>query len=229
MSFQFSDSDSSSSDSNKSFMSAMDAEMTPRQQNLQPPQAPNLLDSLYALRAAGTLFDAEFIKITGALGAGNAATTLNTTTAANDIEDHRIQLRLAGMTGFRGDKGDFHMAHCWILAVERDLRAIGLQQHQWSVACFRKMPLDSPASLWAESIYGNGGTFIAPNWETWKTGFLGQFMNPNELQAAQAAFNDVHMNARGSDILAFNEAAAVCLDFAYKTNKLVLDSDLLSL
>jgi hypothetical protein len=51
-------------------------------------------------------------------------------------------------------------------------------------------------------------------------------MNPNELQAAQAAFNDVRMNACGTDVLAFNKAfraAAVRLDFAYKDNELMLD------
>lgn len=175
--------------------------------------------------------DEEFIRLIGALNTGNSANTLTAGTT-NDIEDHRIQLRLATLTTFRGDKEDFHMAHRWILAVERDLRAIGLQQHQWSLACFRKMPLDSPASLWAESIYGNGGTFAAPDWETWKTSFLGQFLNPNELQAAQAVFNNVHMNARGTDVLAFNEAfraAAVRLDFAYKANELTLDPEQLSL
>jgi hypothetical protein len=94
------------------------------------------------------------------------------------------------------------------------------------------MPLDLPALLWAESIYGNGSTFTAPAWDDWKTNFLGQFMNPNELQAAQAAFNDVRINARGMDVLAFNEAfraAAVRLDFAYKANDLVLDGDQLAL
>jgi hypothetical protein len=99
------------------------------------------------------------------------------------------------------------------------------------MACFRKVSLDSPASLWAESIYGNRGTFTAPAWDDWKTNFLGQFMNPNELQAAQAAFNDVRMNARGTDVLAFNEAfraAAVRLDCAYKANELVLDGDQLA-
>jgi hypothetical protein len=124
------------------------------------------------------------------------------------------------------------MAHRWIVAVERDFRAISLREQQWSMACFRKIPLNSPASLWAESIYGNGGTFTAPAWDDWKTNFLGQFMNPNELQAAQAASNDVRMNARGTDVLAFNEAfraAAVRLDFAYKANDLVLDGDQLAL
>jgi hypothetical protein len=94
------------------------------------------------------------------------------------------------------------------------------------------MPLDSPASLWAESIYGNGGTFTAPAWDDWNTNFLGQFMNPNELQAVQAAFNDVRMNAHGTDVLTFNEAfraVAVRLDFAYKANDLVLDGDQLAL
>jgi hypothetical protein len=218
-----------SSDSDESFV-YMDAEMDPQQnqQNQQQaPPAPNLLDSLMALRAAGMMSDEEFVRVAGALNrdAGARAST-------NDIEDHRIQLRLASLTTFRGDSEDFHMAHRWILAVERDLRAIGLQPHQWSLACFRKMPLDSPASLWAESIYGNGGTFAAPDWDTWKSSFLGQFLNPNELQAAQAAFNGVHMNLRGTDVLAFNEAfraAAVRLDFAYKANELALDPDLLAL
>jgi hypothetical protein len=57
-------------------------------------------------------------------------------------------------------------------------------------------------------------------------------MNPNELQAAQTAFNDVRMNARGTDVLAFNEAfqaAAVRLDFAYKANDLVQDGGQLAL
>jgi hypothetical protein len=57
-------------------------------------------------------------------------------------------------------------------------------------------------------------------------------MNPNELQAAQAAFNNVRMTARGTDVLAFKEAfraAAVPLDFAYKANDLVLDGDQLAL
>jgi len=172
--------------------------------------------------------DEQFLRIVGTLNPGSGTTT----TAANDIEDHRIQLRLATLTTFRGDKDDFHMAHRWILAVERDLRAIGLQQHQWPLACFRKMPLDSPASLWAESIYGNGGTLAAPDWETWKTSFLGQFLNPNELQAAQSAFNSVCMNSRGTAVPAFNEAfrvVAVHLDFAYKAKELVLDPDQLSL
>jgi hypothetical protein len=232
MSFRLTDADLSfDSDSDNTFSSYMDAEMDPAQQNQQAQPTPNLLDSLVALRAAGGMSDQEFLKITSALTAANSQNT-TTVTNANDIEDHRIQLRLASLTEFRGDKSDFHMAHRWILAVERDLRAIGLQQHQWSLACFRKMPLDSPASLWAESIYGNGGTFAAPDWETWKTSFLGQFMNPNELQAAQTAFNNVHMSPRGSDILEFNEAfraAAVRLDFAYKANELALDPDLLSL
>jgi hypothetical protein len=217
-----------SSDSDKSFMDAeMDPQQNQQQQQQQAPPAPNLLDSLLALRAAGMMSDDEFVRLTGALNLGHGAHA-----SANDIEDHRIQLRLASLTTFRGDKEDFHMAHRWILAVERDLRAIGLQPHQWSLACFRKMPLDSPASLWAESIYGNGGTFAAPDWETWKTSFLGQFLNPNELQAAQTAFNGVHMNSRGTNILAFNKAfrvAAVRLDFAYKANELVLDPDQLSL
>jgi hypothetical protein len=55
---------------------------------------------------------------------GTAATT------PNDIEDQRIQQRLATLTEFRGDESDFHMAHRWILAVERDLRVIGLQERQ---------------------------------------------------------------------------------------------------
>jgi hypothetical protein len=201
--------------------------MDPQQNQLPPPTA-NLIDAFVALRAAGRMSDVEFIKVTTALNVGNATTP----TTSNDIEDHRIQLRLATLTAFRGDKDDFHMAHRWILAVERDLRAIGLQQQQWSLACFRKMPLDSPASLWAESIYGNGGTFTMPEWDEWKASFLGQFLNPNELQAAQTAFNNVRMNARGTDVLVFNEAfraAAVRLDFAYKANKLTLDGDQLAL
>jgi len=164
MSFGLNDADLSF-DSDDSSSSYMDAEMEPEQQNQQPPPGQNLLDSLTALRGAGMMSDEEFIRLIGALNTGNSANTLTAGTT-NDIEDHRIKLRLATLTAFRGDKEDFHMAHRWILAVERDLRAIGLQQHQWSLACFRKMPLDSPASLWAESIYGNGGTFAAPDWET---------------------------------------------------------------
>jgi hypothetical protein len=186
------------------------------------------VNAFVELRAAGMLSNEQFATVISALKNDNGAAV----TTPNDIEDQRIQQRLATLTEFRGDKSDFHMAHRWILAVERDLRAIGLREQQWSMACFRKMPLDSPASLWAESIYGNGGTFTAPAWDDWKTNFLGQFMNPNELQAAQAAFNDVRMNARGTDVLAFNEAfraAAVRLDFAYKANDLVLDGDQLAL
>jgi hypothetical protein len=87
------------------------------------------------------------------------------------------------------------------------------------------MPLDSPALLWAESIYGNSGIFAAPVWDNWKTNFLGQFMNPNELQAAQATFNDVRMNAHGTDVLAFNvafRAAGVHVNFAYNANELMM-------
>jgi hypothetical protein len=192
MSFRFTDADlSSDSDSDNSFTSAMDAEMSSPQQNpqqppQQPPQppqqappapsAPNPIDALIVLRAAGSINDEQYARLTGALvGSGAPRNT-------DDIEDHRIQARLASLTEFRGDKTDFHMAHRWILAVERDLHAIGLRQQQWSLACFLKMPLDSPASLWAESIYGNGGTFTEPDWDAWKTNFLGQFLNPNELQ-----------------------------------------------
>jgi hypothetical protein len=94
------------------------------------------------------------------------------------------------------------------------------------------MPLESPASLRAESIYGNGCTFTEPNWDTWKSNFVGQFLNPNELQTAQTAFDNIRMNANGSHVLAFKEAfraAAVWLHFAYKANKLVLDGDQLAL
>jgi hypothetical protein len=94
------------------------------------------------------------------------------------------------------------------------------------------MTLDSPALLLAESIYGNGSTFTEPDWDTWRTNFLGQFLNRNELQAAQTAFDNVRMDARGSDVLTFNEAfctAAIRQDFAYKANKLVLDGDQLAL
>jgi len=217
MSFRLTDADLSFDSDDSSYM---DAEMEPQQQHQQAPPASNLLDSLAALRAAGMMSDEQYLRLIGTLNPGSGTTT----TAANDIEDHRIQLCLATLTTFQGDKDDFHMAHRWILAVEHDLRAIGLQQHQWSLACFRKMLLDSPASLWVESIYGNGGTVAAPDWETWKTSFLDQFLNPNELQAAQSAFNIVCMNSRGTDVLVFNEAfraAAVRLNFAYKANELV--------
>jgi hypothetical protein len=75
------------------------------------------------------MLDDEFLRLAGALNAGNG-----THASTNDIEDHQIQLRLASLTTLRGDKEDFHMADRWILAVERDLRAIGLQPHQWSLA-----------------------------------------------------------------------------------------------
>jgi hypothetical protein len=151
-------------DSDSSFESAMDAEMTteqqPPQQNQQqaPQQAPifdSAVNAFVELRAASMLSNEQFAKVISALKNDNGAAV----TTPNDIEDQRIQQRLATLMEFRGDKSDFHMAHRWILAVERDLRAIGLREQQWSMACFRKMPLDSPASLWAESIYGNGGTF----------------------------------------------------------------------
>jgi hypothetical protein len=219
-----------SSDSDESFI-YMNAEMDPQQnqqqQQQQAPSALNLLNCLLALRAAGMMLDDEFLRVAAPLNAGNG-----TNASTNDIENHCIQLRLASLTTFCGDQKAFHIAHCWILAVERDLRAIGLQPHQWSLASFHKMPLDSPASLRAKSMYSNGGTFAAPDWKMWKTSFLGQFLNPNELQAAQTAFNSVHTNPYGTDILAFNEAfraAAVCLNFAYKANKLVVDLDRLSL
>jgi hypothetical protein len=223
MSFGLTNSDLSVN-SNKSLI-YMNAEMDPHQQ--QAPLARALLDSLLALGAAGIIPDDKFFRLAGALNAGNG-----THASTNDIQDHLIQFRVASLTTFRGDKEDFHMAHRWILAVKCDLRAIGLQPHQWSLACFRKMPSYSAAFSWAESIYGNGGTFAAPVWEMWKTSFLGQFLNPTELQAGQAAFNDVHMNSRGTDVLAFNEAfwaGAGCLDFTYKANELVLDPDQLSL
>ena len=55
----------------------------------QPPLSQRLLcrlDSLVVLRAARTMSDEEFIKLTSALGAGNTAATLQ-----NGTETHRIQ------------------------------------------------------------------------------------------------------------------------------------------
>ena len=194
-------------------------------QEMAPPNQSNLIDTFIALRASGAMTDQQFYAALSAVMGTNAQPNAYD---ANDIESGRIQLRLAGVTEFRGDRTDFYMAPRWISAIERDLGAIGLPSHQWSLACFRKMPLDSPASLWAESLYGNGGTFSAPEWHVWKTSFLGQFMDPNELQAAQSDFNRIHMNAQGSNVLEFNEAfraAAVRLDYAYKANKITMDAD----
>jgi hypothetical protein len=99
MTFQVTiDPDSSSSDN--SFASAMGAEMTTEEWT---PPAANLLGSLVALRAAGTLSDEQFFKISGALASSGSA--------SDDVEDHRIRLRLASVTKFRGDKNDFHMGH----------------------------------------------------------------------------------------------------------------------
>jgi hypothetical protein len=107
------------------------------------------------------LSDVQFTALAAALQGGGPA---HARAIANDIEDHRIWQRLTSLSEFRGNASDFHMAHYWILSVERDLRAIGLQENQWSLACIRKMSLDSPASLWAELI----GRFNAPTWIAWK-------------------------------------------------------------
>jgi hypothetical protein len=128
MSFKFTD--DLSSDSDTSFTSAMDAEMTsPQQQTPQqqapqqnpqqaPQQAPtfeNVVNSFVELRAAGMLTNEQFVTVISALKNGNGAPA----TTPNDIEDQRIQQRLATITEFRGDKSDFHMAHRWILHQEK--------------------------------------------------------------------------------------------------------------
>jgi hypothetical protein len=114
------------SDSHSSFQSAMDAEMTteqqPPQQNQQqaPQQAPifdSAVNAFVELRAAGMLSNEQFATVISALKNDNGAAV----TTPNDIEDQRIQQRLATLTEFRDDKSDFHIAHPWILAVERNL------------------------------------------------------------------------------------------------------------
>jgi hypothetical protein len=131
MSYQFvtepnlySDSDT---DCDSSFESAMDADMTTEQQPPQqnrpqqaPQQAPpfdSAVNAFLELRAAGMLSNEQFAMVISALKNDNGAAV----TTPNDIEDQRIQQQLATLTEFRGDKSDFHMAHRWILAVERDL------------------------------------------------------------------------------------------------------------
>jgi hypothetical protein len=112
------------------------------------------------------------------------------------------------------------------------LQAIVLQQQQWLLAWFWKMPLDLPAWPWAESIYGNSGTPTDSEWDAWKTIFLGQFLTSNKLQTAQMAFDIVRMDPCGSDVLTSNEAfreATFRPDSTQKANKFMLIRDRLAL
>jgi hypothetical protein len=90
------------------------------------------VNSFVELQAAIMLTNEQFATVISALKNGNGAAA----TTPNDIEDQCIQQRLATITEFQGNKSNFHLVHRWILAVERDLQAIGLREKQWSMDCF---------------------------------------------------------------------------------------------
>jgi hypothetical protein len=190
-----------------------------------PPGVSPTMQALLRAFTAGELSRVDFATAVAAL---TCASHLSTTSESQNLSVHPY---LAELLEFQGDVADSRTANRWILGLERDFVALGLDKAEWSLACFQKMPLTSKASLWYERVYRGGLSFSRPVLEGVKGVFLKQFTSVNEHVDAQSAFAALS-SSTFDDIPAFNEAfraVSIRLDFAFRANNMVLGANQLAL